>query len=156
MTSLKIKEIEGLIEEDVKNRTFSLEAVDAIKSMRDECERQDNIIDNMKDAEKTARKSLKTLEKQYEAQTETVSELNAKIKKFNKREAEQIKIDTDLAVANARATIAVDMAMGLVRNTTYKKTMFGNAPDGAPVKDQYNNLQYGNSSIAEETTVTEE
>lgn len=151
-----INEIDKLIQEDVQNRTFSLEAIEAIKTMRDEVDTKDETIKSLNTTVKHLNSQLDKKDKEIYMNNSSIKGLTDKVAGFDKREKEHAKLDKDLAVAEATKTLAVDMAMGLVRNTTYKKTMFGNGPTDAPTTDQYGNQQHGCSSVNEETTVTEE
>lgn len=138
---MDINEIDALIQKDVQNRTFSLEAVEAIGAMR-------KSINNLERENKTLTSKCSTWSDLSDKQDDKIEGLQASVKQakdeiegFAKRQAIHATQDTELAVARALKQLAVDMAMGLVKNNSFRETTF-TSTSGAVMTDE-NGYQVG-------------
>lgn len=75
----------------------------------------------------------------------------AKYKDLEEREAKLLeatrqldiqKLQHELSCEKEKTQFSKDIALGLVRNTEYRKSIFESYTDGQPVKDQYGGVYY--------------
>lgn len=95
--------------------------------------------------------------KEYEKFDERNNSLNARELELNKKEhnldIEVLKFQ--LATEQDKSSFAKNVALGLVRNTEYRRNLFDsqNSPDA---RDQYGNIQYSNKTQTSTETKTVE
>ena len=136
-----------LIDEIVHEKTFSLEAVNAVTNLRDTAEALESQV-------RILTKKNKTNEENAKIHEIRVSKLRNEVEDWKKREADLIvremkilNLELGTAVSNAKAETYKECVSLIFRNETVRKEMFGSIP--VSIDGGYPTVQSTNETITE-------
>ena len=151
-----MSDIQKLIDGIVENKTFSLEAVEAIKSMRDELLSVKKENEALSDKVSVAEKSLKMQQDANSDLVEQVQTITAREKACGEREAQCHTAEIAQARNQARAE-AYRTAMEIVfKPHTVRKSVIDNGPySNYNTATNQTNMVSG-TSMGNQTTISED
>jgi len=159
------QELDRLLGEEVENRTFSAEAIEGIKQMRDALKEAE--ADNVRlraEAKETTEKTdaeiaeLKAELKTTKAQVAKVDEREHELDKFEgtleKRQNELFEAEKKAAFESGQGQGAFKLMEGFTRNTSFRSSAYGSKDH--PYQDNHGNHMTGRSHHDETHTATAE
>jgi len=126
-----------MIDELVEKKTFSLDAIEAVKKMRDEAKQLADQVVKLEADGQLKEAKLQSYSAEIIKLRSNESDVTQREGAVAKRELTVVELDKKTAVAEA-VTVAVKECFGLVfRNLELRSTMFGQAPGPTSANPSY-------------------